>query len=37
MNTEEEEKEAAKAKPRLNIPDGALVILPYATGCSSHP
>ena len=28
MNTEEEEKEAAKATPRLNIPDGALVILP---------
>ena len=29
MNTEEEkEKEAAKSKPRFNIPEGALVILP---------
>jgi len=28
MNTEEEEKESAKSKRRLNIPEGALVIMP---------
>jgi ATP-dependent Lon protease len=28
MNTEEEEKESAKSKQRLNIPEGALVIMP---------
>jgi ATP-dependent Lon protease len=28
MNTEEEEKESAKSKQRLNIPEGALVIIP---------
>ncbi len=28
MNTEEEEKESVKSKQRLNIPEGALVILP---------
>ena len=28
MNTEEEEKESSKSKQRLNIPEGALVIIP---------
>ena len=28
MNTEAEEKESAKSKQRLNIPEGALVIIP---------
>src|SRR5688500_17247552 len=28
MNTEEEEKEAAKSTPRVNVPEGALVVLP---------
>jgi len=28
MNTEEEEKESVKSKQHLNIPEGALVIMP---------